>query len=201
MKRIIVLVVTVLVLSAMTGCGGGSAAPSSSAESVDSGAKASQPDEFAALDLETDAEREAFALADSTEGRTWASGDFQNGTPVEGDARLVGYTFRLNDGTTQYQVRVMNGAAYGYVGEGSDTALAAPYNAGWKSDPAPESERQRAAFEVAKAETAKVNPNAISGGIECYIFMFPPDEYGASPEVLIYHDRSFGDFGMGGSWY
>jgi hypothetical protein len=211
MKRVIwLLAICLLASAALVGCApadeGKTAPPSKEEDGVKSTTEAEDAELYPALKPETDGEREALEIAQTEAGRKWASGDFQNGTPVPGDARLVGYSFRLNDGATQYQVRVMNGTVYGYVGGTSDKALAGQYEAGWYNDPAPETDRQREAWDTALAEVAKVNPNATSGGIESYIIMFPALADGSFPEVLVFADAKFraeysSNFAMGGTWF
>ncbi|MHB1137081.1 MAG: hypothetical protein ACYCXR_08660 [Coriobacteriia bacterium] len=152
--------------------------PVTDPEPADSGAPT-------ALPLETDGEKNAAQTAESDESRTWASGDTVNGTPVPGEPFLVGYGILLHDGTTQYQVRVLNGEVVGAFGKTAEPRLIEAPFANFNPTIGPDSARQTEAVETAKDEIAFVNPNATQGGIEFYVFFYPPIDEGQFPEVCL----------------
>ncbi|MGB4441365.1 MAG: hypothetical protein WBJ62_03980 [Coriobacteriia bacterium] len=156
----------------------------------------------AALEPETDGEKEALALAESDEARTWASGDVQNGTPVAGEPFLVGYGILLHDGSTQYQVSVFDGEVVGFFSNtNGQRYVEAPF-ANYNPTIEPASARQTEAFEAAKAEIAGVNAAATQGGIEYYAVFYPSEFEGTFPHVAIYAspDAGAGSWAMGGSF-
>lgn len=209
MRKFTILIMLLALVIGLAGCSAGTDSSDGGSKASEGGSSAQTPVgntgqadySYAAFPPETPAETDALAIAASDEGRKWASGDVQNGTPVQGDAFLAGYTFRIHDGITQYQVRVMNGKLYGYVGGNTDRALASPYEAGWFNDPEPETDRQREAWDLALAEVAKLNPDATQGGLESFVVLFQPADDGSWPEVLVYADRQYSNFAMGGPWY
>lgn len=207
MRRCMVLIVVLALLIGMVGCSGTETSTpdaSGSAGSAGSGGGEGTSDKaaFPALKLETEGEKEALAIAETEEGRKWASGDYMNGTPVEGGAILVGYTFLVHDNGSYYQLRVMDGKLYPYVGMGADIMIGGSYDpTAWRPIP-PETGRQTEAWELALAEVAKTNPGATQGGLETYIFHFPPGADGFAPEVCIYSSRTdYSTFAKGGPWY
>lgn len=156
----------------------------------------------AKLAPETDGEKEALALAQSEEARKWASGDWQNGTPVAGEPFLVGYGVLVHDGATQYQVTVLDGEVVGFFSNtNAQRYVEAPF-ANYNPTITPASARQTEAFEAAKAEIAAVNPNATQGGIEYYVVFYPSQLEGTYPNVCIYASPTLSDlpWAMGGSF-
>lgn len=208
MRRCLFVIVVLALVVGLVGCSGtttsgSDASGSAGSGSADSAGGKSSDDPYPGLDLETDGEKDALAIAESEEGRKWASGDFMNGTPVEGDARLVGYTFLVHDDNSYYQLRVMGGELVAYVGMGDDIVLSgSPYDPeAWRPLP-PETDRQTEAWELVLAEVAKTNPGATQGGIESYVFFFPAGEDGFAPAVNVYSNRTdYSVFAMGGPWY
>lgn len=152
--------------------------PATDAEPADSGAPT-------ALTPETDGEKSAAQAADSDESRTWASGDPMNGTPVSGEPFLVGYGILLHDGTTQYQVRVLGGEVVGAFGKTAEPSIIEAPFADFNPTIGPASARQTEAVEAARAEIASVNPSATQGGVEFYVFFYPPIDEGQYPEVCL----------------
>lgn len=148
----------------------------------------------AALSLSTDGERAALSIAQGDESRRWASGDSVNGVPVAGEPFLVGYGILLHDGTTQYQVNVFGDEVGGAFGKTAEPRyIEAPF-ADFNPTTAPASAQQTKAFESAVAEIAPVKPTATQGGIEFYIFFYPPLDEVQYPEVAIYSDPELGEF-------
>ena len=129
----------------------------------------------------------------------WASGDWQNGTPVKGDAMLVGYGIVVHDGTTQYQVKVMDGTVVKYFGSTSDVFITGQYSS-FVSVIGPSSDQQQKAWDAALAEVKETNPNVDAGGIEYYLFYFPKIDDNAYPAVAVYAQPPAPDvpYAMGG---
>ncbi|MHB1018089.1 MAG: hypothetical protein ACYC2X_09430 [Coriobacteriia bacterium] len=187
-----------LILALAAGCSPGAtqlAAPDSvvitePAEEPASGEPAeTDSDELApptALALSTDGERTALAAAQGDESRTWASGDSVNGTPVAGEPFLVGYGILLHDGTTQYQVNVFGDEPGGAFGKSAEPRYIEAQFADFNPTTAPASAQQTAAMEAAKTEIAPINPNATQGGVEFYIFFYPPLDEVQYPSVSLY---------------
>lgn len=165
----------------------------------------SDPAEAAApvkLSPETDGEKTAASQAQSEEARKWASGDWQNGIPAEGEPFLAGYGVLVHDGSKQYQVNVFDGAVLGFFGKSADPRyIEAPF-LGYNPTIAPSSARQTEAFEAAKVEIASINPNATQGGIEYYVFLYPQVNEGQYPQVCIYTSPTLSDspWAMGGAY-
>lgn len=208
MKRTLwVLVAILLLASAIAGCSpdspdttgspdAGEATSSDSETSADTGSEAAETAEPAALAPETDGEKAAAAHAETDEARKWASGDVQNGTPVAGDPFLAGYGVLVHDGATQYQVMVIDGAVTGFFGKSAQPRYIEASFQGYNPTIDPASARQTDAFEAAKAEIAAVNPNATQGGIEFYIFFYPPVGEGQYPQACIYAEPSLAEYPM-----
>ncbi len=211
MTRTLWVLVAVLVL-AMVGAGcspdaqdtGGSqgsedATTDTSVAAENDDAAASAP---ARLAPETDAEKNALVTAETEEARLWGSGDTVNGTPVEGDPFLVGYGVLLHDGTTQYQVVVLDGTVQGFFGNKDGLRYVEAPFANFNPTVAPATARQTEAFEAAKAEIASVNPGATQGGIEVYYVFYPSALEGTFPSVAIYASPSLTAslFASGGSY-
>ncbi len=210
MKRTLwVLVAILLLASAIAGCSPDSPDTTGSQDSGETASgdagtatEPAEPSGPAELAPETDGEKEALALAESEEARKWASGDWQNGTPVAGDPFLVGYGVLVHDGTTQYQVSVFDGEVVGFFANtNSQRYVEAPF-ANYNPTIEPASARQTEAFEAAKAEIASVNPNATQGGIEYYDVFYPSEFEGTYPHVAIYAAPviSSSPWAMGGSF-
>ncbi|MBN2847443.1 MAG: hypothetical protein JXP72_03215, partial [Coriobacteriia bacterium] len=123
-----------------------------------------------------------------------ASGDSVNGAPVAGEPFLVGYGILLHDGATQYQVNVFGDEVGGAFGKTAEPRFIEATFADFNPTTAPASAQQTAAFETALAEIAPVNPNATQGGVEFYIFFYPPLDEVQYPEVAIYADPELADF-------
>lgn len=194
------LLALTLILALATGCSPGATQPAEPDSVVitepaqDDSASDGEPaagdsDELAppaALTLSTDGERAALAAAQGDESRTWASGDVVNGTPVTGEPFLVGYGILLHDGTTQYQVNVFGDEVGGAFGKSAEPRyIEAPF-ADFNPTTAPASAQQTAAVEAATAEIAPINPNATQGGVEFYIFFYPPLDEVQYPSVSLY---------------
>lgn len=203
MKRTLLLLLALtLLLAAAAGCSSGATQPAEP-DSVESSepdddatedeAEPADADAPAALELETDGEKSAAQVAQSDESRTWASGDVVNGTPVAGDPFLVGYGVLVHDGVTQFQVTVLDGEVVGAFGKSAEPRYIQATFANFNPTIDPASARQTEAFEAAKAEIAAVNPNATQGGIEFYVFFYPPIDEVQYPEVCLY--ASPGDSG------
>lgn len=182
---------------------GGAAADDDEADAgTEAGSESEESAAPAALPLETDGEKASAQVAQSEESRTWASGDTVNGTPVSGDPFLVGYGVLLHDGTTQYQVRVIDGKVAGAFGKTAEPRyIEAPF-ANYNPTVAPASARQTEAFNAAKAEIAAINPNATQGGIEFYAFFYPPIDETQYPEVCLLASptQSASPHAMGGTY-
>ncbi|MBN1192182.1 MAG: hypothetical protein JXA36_00605 [Coriobacteriia bacterium] len=155
--------------------------------------------QIAHLEPETDGERLALFVAELDEGRTWASGDPYAGEPVEGHAFLGGYIFILHDGETQYAVKILDGKAVPFFSRASDVLLVSAYDEGMNPTIAPQTPRQQAALDAAKAEVAKVNPDATQGGIELYVVYFPRADDGLYRTVSVYADVTAGTYALGGT--
>lgn len=225
-RRAVAAIATALALT-IAGCGGGddddtaSSDPSTSGTSIDDaagdgddtsattdGSATTEPpaanddgDGLVAMPLSTSGEEAAFALADSDEGRRWASGnpDGSLGTAV-GDPVLGGYVVKLNDGTTEHQVKVLNGVAVLFFSSFGPPTIEAPFDPHWPTLP-PESEQQETAMAAAIAYVADIAPGMTAGGIDGYVFYFPQTEEGGSrPAVTIAADRGEGiTFQSGGT--
>ena len=129
-------------------------------------------------------------------------GSRTGGTPVAGEPFLVGYGVLVHDGTTQYQVTVCDGEVIGFLfSTNSQRYIEGPF-ADYNPTIDPASARQTEAFEVAKAEIARVNPAATQGGIELYTIFYPSETVGSYPHVAIYTSPVVSDspWAMGGSF-
>lgn len=129
-----------------------------------------------AIAIETAAEQAALATAASPAGRAWALGNAVGTDQAVGDPFLVGYEVRLDDGVTQHQVLVLNGVVVSFFGATSGM-LDIPGDIAdmWKTT-APETPRQQAAVDAARASLAATAPGAGNGGILAYCFAFPSTE-------------------------
>lgn len=129
-----------------------------------------------ALPIETPGEQAALDSAAGADGRSWAASDPTGAVQAAGDPFLVGYEVRLDDGVTQHQVLVLNGVVVSFFGATSGM-LDIPGDIAdmWKTT-APETPRQQAAVDAARASLAATAPGAGNGGILAYCFAFPSTE-------------------------
>lgn len=202
MRRHWFLIVGLLVVLALAGCTGTTGKATTPAErgsggtseeAVTESPKLAEPTQLAP---ETDGEKKGLTYAQGEEARRWASGDAVNGAPVPGEPFLVGYRCVVHDGTTQYQVAVIGGKVVPAFGIKAPLIVVEAQFQGYNPTIDPESDRQRKAFDAAKAEVAKTNPNATQGGIEYYIFFYPRIDDGGFPEAGIYAHPSLADSPM-----
>ena len=153
-------------------------------------------------------ENEALALAASDTGRKWANGNPDGSLGLaEGDPFLAGYQIMLTDMKTIYIVTVFNGVVYPTTfGTPKDLkddnyAISFPYSPDQDYSVKVEGPNQTAAFEAAKAEVTKRNPDATQGGISVIMFSFAGDKNGNYAMVGIFANHDIGDFSMGGKTF
>jgi hypothetical protein len=126
------------------------------------------------LAVETAGEQAALDTAATAAGRAWAMGNPSGTELAAGDPFLVGYEVRLDDGVTQHQILVIDGAVDLFFGIGSTVLdIPGPVADLWMNL-APETPRQQAAVDAALASLAGVAPGATSGGILAYHIAFAP---------------------------
>lgn len=209
-RRAALAVVIFVALSLVAaGCGGGSGgddggddASGTTTTASDGSSSSSAPDASATtavsggdlvpMATSTEDEETALAMAMTPEGRKWAAGNPDGSIgAAEGEAVLCGYVVKLDDGTTQYQVKVLNGTAVPFFRTSGDAAIASPYDA-YYTTVAPQSEQQEVAVTSATAALASTAPAATAGGIDSYVFYFPKTDEGKYPHVEVYADRSQG---------
>lgn len=211
-RSLSLLLALTLLLALAAGCSSGSSedtapkategSPADSDAAADTGSEPAGSADPVKLSPETDGEKQAMTLAQSDEARKWASGDWQNGIPVAGDPFLAGYGVLVHDGTTQYQVTVLDGEVVGFFGKNAPLRYVEAPFANYNPTIVPDSARQTKAFDAAKTEIASVNPAATQGGIEFYVVFYPPQTEGWYPQVCIYASPIVSDspWAMGGSF-
>ena len=129
-----------------------------------------------ALAIETAGEQVALDTAATATGRGWAMGDPTGTAMAVGDPFLVGYEVLLHDGVTQHQVMVQGETVVSYFGGASDLFdIPGPIADMWKAV-TPETPRQQAAVDAARASLVATAPGAINGGILAYRVAFPATE-------------------------
>lgn len=200
MKSLRLVLIAVVLAAILGGCSSGDSGGSDE-QSGSSGQQSEAPagSSVAAIEIETDGEAAALEAAESQEGRRWASGDWENGTPVEGEAFLAGYTVVVHNGTNQWEVKVLDGEVVPFFGIDGETFISSAYMADYSTVYEPESDQQLAAFDAAVESLEATQSDATQGGIESYVFYFPPNPDGTYPSVTVYAQTTLGTFATGGA--
>lgn len=149
---------------------------------------------------ETEGERAALAAAATPEGRRWGAGAPEGtGAAATGQPFLGGYVVHLTDGSTSYQVRVLNRRAVPFFGLEGIMAIVAPFAPGVHATAPPETQAQADAITAAVVSLGAEAERIETGGIELYSVYFAPPDGSSYFHVDIYADASVGStFAQGG---
>lgn len=141
-----------------------------------------------AMTAETTAEKNALVSAATPQGRKWAAGNPNGTESAAGDPFLAGYSVYLIDGSSFYQVWVLNGVAVPFTGKTGPMYVKSA-NDGYNTAVSAASKNQEAAVAAAQAAIKDVAPNAKPGGTGQFIVFFPFVNNAAGgyyPHVTVY---------------